>query len=259
MPSLPHLLSLIPGSPASDRQAPGGAGYPSTAAPPGTPGSSLAVHQAGGDVLAAKRDEQFSPVYCRFAVTTTAAMYDPNLSSAKPVVVDLGVYEVPKEREFWCYDYSFSIYVLSGVQAGRGKLADPGEFIEQVVFDLSVNGTHRQANLQVDITPRPVALGSPLFTTAGGARTQQQILRARQQVGASVTGFGLSSLPAISETYAPRGMTPCVVAKTGDFVVMRAAVISPLLLPVEEIVGELKGYEMSSQLAAALAVRTRPA
>lgn len=238
------------------RQAPG-VPYASPAGPPGMASSSTPVHQSGGDILSAKRDPSFQPVHRRFSRAPLAAMYDPALNSSRPIVYELGTYPVPDGKRLWCMDYRFSVQRFSGVQAAGAVMAEEGEFLSQLAFDISIDSSRRQVDIAVDLTPRPTVLQRAQFQAPNGPRDATTIARSIQDQAVNVTGFGLSALPQVNETYGPRGIPITIHVDAKDSLVLRYSVIAPLGVPIYAIVGEFSGFTVDYSVAEALEKRLK--
>lgn len=247
------------GSPGlqKSQQAPG-IPYASPAGPPGMAAASTPVHQSGGDILSAKRDPSFQPVHRRFSRSPLAAMYDPALNSSRPIVYELGSFRVPEGKRLWCMDYKFGVQVFSGVQAAAAVPSVEGEFSSQLAFDISIDATRRQADLVVDITPKPTTLQRSQYIQPSGPRSADTILRSAQDQAVNVTGFGSSALPDVSSTYSPRGIPLTILCEPGDNLVLLYSVIAPLGIPIYAIVGEFSGFTVDHQVADALEKRLKP-
>lgn len=231
--------------------------HTSTAGPPGTGPAPVPTHLAGGRVLLDARHPALLPVSQLWRKLPTSAMFK---TVASPLVYVLGSYQVPESTSLWIQDYSFEVLQFSGLQAGAMQAAPVGVFDSSVVFDISINGSRRDAKIHHEVvpsTPETPRLGS--FTITSGTRAGYAIRRPTPGTPPPPTGFGNSALVDAFRTIAPRGGPYMLEAHAGDIVTLSFSVMRAITLPVAAIQGRFAGFELHVSLANTLLERMRPA
>lgn len=253
-------VAMLQGKPVSaDRSL--GAGPPFAAVPP------LVQHEPGGDVITSQlKHPSFVTVDRLFRTLPEDAFFEPTLSPSKPFIFELGSFVVPAGMQFWMTDYRFSVLRFSGLDAGDFLEAAPTRFSSSLGFDVTIAATIRQANLNYEIDPTPVATKRSQFAPRIPGRNSPGRFEVPNSVFdsaaaksfASTAGPGNSLLPVRDQLQGPRGGPFTFIVEEGQTVALVCAVLRPLTSPIAAIQGSLAGFTIHTNMGKTLISRIRP-
>lgn len=240
---------VAPGS-ANASQGPGTA-YQPTAGPPGLGSAPALIHEPGGDIVRQLQHPALPTIERLFRVDPTPAMFSPLTSPARPVIFELGAFNVPAGYAFWLMDYEFAVLRFSGVDAGDFFPAELGRFSGNLGFDVNVDG-RRFGDLEYHLDPQPFEPGQPAAHSRASVPAQQF------SQFASSSGIGLSLLPVRPNVQGPRGGPFTIIAGENTNVALSCVVFRQLKSPIAGIQGQMSGYLTHTNVSQALLSRLRP-
>lgn len=226
---------------------------------PGMGKEPILIHEPGGDILRQfVHPEAFTIYEQEYRTLPEDSWFDPNVSPKRPVQFELGAFEVPKNQHLWLFDYEFSVFRLSGVDAGDIVQAENGRYSGVMGFDLNFSGK-RLTNILFQLDPIPSVLARPTFNPpTGGRAVPSQFNQAAAQSFAANSSQGLSLLPVRSNKMGARGAPFTLVAREGDRVSMNCVIFKPIPSPIAAVQARSAGYLIHSQISNTLINRLRP-
>jgi hypothetical protein len=229
-----------------------------SAGPPGFNPEPGLVHEPGGDIARGFAHDAFTIYEQLYRVLPDASWFSPNVNSQHPVQFEIGAFTVPSNMHLWLFDYEFSIFRQSGVDAGDIMPAEEGRFSGIMGFDLNFSG-RRLSNILFQLDPVPVQITPPTFQPPiGGRAVSSQFDAAAAQSFAATSGQGLSLLPVTSRRYGARDAPWTLVAKQGDRVSLNVVIFKPVPTPIVTIQGRSAGYLIHANASSSLIERLRP-
>jgi hypothetical protein len=214
------------------------------------------VHEPGGDFIRELLHPQLVIFEELYRVLPDDAWFQPTVSPAQPIQFELGSFTVPNGQQLWVYDYEFSVFRLSGMDAGDFVKAEAGRFAGVLGFDITVNG-RRPAHLLYQLDPIPVPV------------TRQSFDPQNQSVAASFTrssfnSFAANASPALSllpvrrAVQGAEGAPFTLVAQQGDKVALSCVIFKQVKSPIATIEARHAGFLLQTNLAETLINRMRP-
>jgi hypothetical protein len=229
-------------------------------APPGI-GPIGAMHQPGGQWLANLLHDSVGVQEWENRVLPDDSWYDPGVNPANPVQFEIFAYKVPSQMHLWIYDYEFSIFRLSGLEAGDIVQAEPGRFSSNMGFDITVNGV-RHADLKFQLDPQATAVTRQSFNTqgtpSGPTPTAAQFSAGTSASFASTASSGQSLLPVRRKVQGPEGQPWTMIARQGETVALSCVIFRRVRSPIAAVSARLAGYLLQSNLSTSLLERMRP-
>lgn len=166
------------------------------------------------------------------------------VSSSRPIVFTIGEFQVPNGQMLFLKDYEFSVYRLSGFEAGDWIKLDNGRLAGSIGFDVLINDS-RLADLFFELEP------SVIDVTGGVGRFTTQSF-------ATGAGPGTSLLPLRPEVQGPRDSAFTFVCDEQQVVKLRCTLWRPLGIAPAAIEGRMAGHLMHRQAGEAIMQRVRP-
>lgn len=237
----------------------------------GTPGQGAeptSVHDVGGALLQQVLHPSITVWDQMFRTLPDDGWYTPSVSPSRPVQFELGSFRVPAGVQLWIMGYEFTVYRLSGVDAGDYIKAEEDRFSAVMGFDLTLDGK-RPASLLFQLDPIPVTASrqqfEPPLTVYRGRRGPEsgavtaQFDRAAATSFASTANAGTSLLPARPRRAGPAAPAPFTyVAREGVSVALGCTIFRPVPSPLAFIQGEVFGYLVQTNMGDSLLNRMRP-
>lgn len=220
------------------------------------------VHEPGGSPLSVHLLHPGFTIFERqFEVEQDEGWFSSQVSPTRPVSFELGAFRVPKSNALWLMDYEFQVLRPSGIDPGEFVVAEAGRYLSQVGFDVTINNTQRQGNIQYQLVPQPAANTRATFAPPVGSPTGA----GSGAFGASVGGSfgstaspGKSLLPVRSSVQGPRNGPFTFVIEEGSTIALSAYIFRPFLSPVAAILGRMAGWMLQTNVSNALIQRMRP-
>lgn len=222
---------------------------------PGMGGPPLLIHEPALSLVQGLQSSATLTEEKMFRIQPDDGWFDPAVSRTNPVKIFFGSYNVPKHRAYLLFDYRFAAFVLSGVSPGGFEAAEPGQFSNQMGFDVQVGGGHF-ADISYQLEPVPAPREVQQFSSGSTAP-----LPTFAQVGthsfASASGLGTTMLPLEDKRMGPRQGPFTVVAQPGSTVSLVGVIFSPIEEPLGCLEGRVMGYGIEYTLLQSLLERTR--
>jgi hypothetical protein len=232
------------------------------AAPPGMAGESPSVQEPGGNLLKQLLSPSVTSQEALWNIIPDESWFSPTVSPERPIVAEIGAYQVPRQQAYWMMDYEFQIFVQSGIDANDVIPAANGRVFGLLGFDLTVNAT-RLASVRYELDPHPSSAFRNAFAPSGsggsGGRNPNAAAfsaASYNQFGAA-TGAGLSLLPAWRKLYGPRQGPFTLIANEQQIIALSVAIFRPLPAPIASITGRIAGFRTAKTVSDTLVNRLR--
>lgn len=220
------------------------------------------VRQPGGDVLnqllhpSAFRG--FERLYRRLP---EQSIHQPSLDQRnRSLTLSMGSYTVPKGMSLWLLNFDTGVLVFDGVNPNDFRPAEDGRFTGVLGYDLVVNGSRRNGDLQYDLDPLPVATDRPEYDPQPGGRTSARAFDEQAARNfATNAPSGRMTMPVRQGVTGPRGDSPYTwVLNGGDRLGVRLVVYRRVTQPVAGFQARVGGFLLQKVFSDSLIQRVRP-
>lgn len=241
--------------------------------PPGTGREPLLIHEPGGDLLRRLQSPNFTVWEQMYRALPEQGWFSPAVNPSAPIQFELGAWAVPQGYHLWVCDYEFSVFRLSGLDAGDVVQAEDGRFSGVMGFDITLNNA-RTSSLLYQLDPVPVqrtrqqferplqaqalklSADAGLGTSSGANPAAFQ--RAAFTSFASTAGPGNSLLPVRLRRQGAPSMPFTLIAKESVRVALSCVIFKRVLSPLAFIQGDVSGFMIQTNMSEALINRMRP-
>lgn len=231
-----------------------------TVGPPGMGVPPTDVHQAGGELLARLQHPEFQTMEELYRILPEDSWFQPSVSPGNPIQFELGSFTVPNSQHYWLFDYEFSIFRFSGLDAGDILKSEAGRYSGVMGFDVTIDG-RRPSHLLYQLDPQPAQLQRQTFISfnaQGGTNNNSAFNRSTAQSFAATASQGTSVLPVRRAMQGPEGMPFTFIARQQAKVSLSIIIFKRVLTPIAAVEGRHAGYLLQSSLAESLILRMRP-
>lgn len=237
----------------------------SGAAPPGMAGESPSVLEPGGNLEKQLLSPAVTIQESLWNIIPDESWFSPTVSPERPIVAEIGAYQVPKQQAYWLADYEFQIFVQSGIDPNDTIPAANGRFFGLLGFDLTINTT-RLASVSYELDPHPASAYRSAFAPSGSGGgggagripPPSAFSAASYNQFAAATGAGLSLLPAWRKLQGARQGPFSLIANEQEIVALSVAIFRPIPAPIASITGRIAGFRMGKTVSQAIVNRMRP-
>jgi len=228
--------------------------------PPGLGRQAQDVHQPGGESLFALQAPQLQTVEELYRILPDDSWFQPTVGPGNPIQFELGAFTVPNSQHYWLFDYEFSVFRFSGVDAGDFLKAEAGRFSGVMGFDITING-NRPSHLLYQLDPQPAQIQKQTFTTfnpQGATNNNSAFNRSTAQSFAATASQGTSVLPVRRAVQGAENVPFTFIAKEQDKVSLSVIIFKRVKSPIAAVEARHGGYLLQSSLSQTLQFRMRP-
>jgi hypothetical protein len=231
-----------------------------TVAPPGLGTKPDDVHQPGGEGLFKFQHPDFQTVEELYRILPDDSWFQPSVGPGNPIQFEIGSFTVPNSQQYWLFDYEFSIFRFSGVDAGDFLKAEAGRFSGVMGFDVTIDG-RRPSHLLYQLDPQPAQIQKQSFLTfnaQGATNNNSAFNRSTAQSFAATASQGTSVLPVRRMVQGAGNVPFTFIAQQQAKVALSVIIFKRIKSPIAAIEARHGGYLMQSSLSQALQIRMRP-
>lgn len=228
--------------------------------PPGLGRQAQDVHQPGGESLFGLQSPQFQTVEELYRILPDDSWFQPTVGPGNPIQFELGAFTVPNSQHYWLFDYEFSVFRFSGVDAGDFLKAEAGRFAGVMGFDITING-NRPSHLLYQLDPQPAQIQKQTFTTfnpQGATNNNSAFNRSTAQSFAATASQGTSVLPVRRAVQGAENVPFTFIAREQDKVSLSVIIFKRIRSPIAAVEARHGGYLLQSSLSQTLQFRMRP-
>jgi len=229
----------------------------------GPPGLGLQpndIHQPGGSSLFGLQAPQFQTIEELYRILPDDSWFQPSVGPGNPIQFELGAFTVPNSQHYWLFDYEFSVFRFSGVDAGDFLKAEAGRFSGVMGFDITING-NRPSHLLYQLDPQPAQIQKQTFQSSSltsGTNNNSAFNRSTAQSFAATASQGTSVLPVRRDLQGASNVPFTFIAKEQDKVSLSVIIFKRIKAPIAAIEARHGGYLLQSSLSQTLQFRMRP-
>lgn len=228
------------------------------AGPPGMGLPTHLVHQPGGDTLNRLLVPGFEVFEEMYQVLPEESWYDPTVSPSQPIQFELGAFQVPAGMHLWVFDYTFTPFRLSGVDAGDIVPVEDQRLTTVLGFDLTISG-RRTSHLLYQLDPVKVQLQQqPNYANIRPAANPGAFDRAQAQSFASAASPATSLLPSRHKRQGAESGPFTIIARENERVALSCVIFRTVPFPLGSIQGRHAGYLVASNVSESILNRMRP-
>jgi len=228
--------------------------------PPGLGRQAEDVHQPGGQSLFGLQSPEFQTIEELYRILPDDSWFQPSVGPGNPIQFEIGSFTVPNSQHYWLFDYEFSVFRFSGVDAGDFLKAEAGRFAGVMGFDITING-HRPSHLLYQLDPQPAQIQKQSFVTfnaQGGTNNNSAFNRSTAQSFAATASQGTSVLPVRRAMQGAENVPFTFVAPQQSKVSLSVIIFKRIKSPIAAIEARHGGYLLQSSLSQTLQFRMRP-
>ena len=231
--------------------------------PPGMGLPSPLFHQPGGDTINRLLNPAFEIFEELYQVLPEESWYDPTVSPTTPIQFELGAFQVPPGMHLWIFDYEFTPFRLSGVDAGDIVPVEDQRLTTVLGFDLTIS-SRRTSHLLYQLDPVKVQLArqafqqQPNYANIRPAANPGSFDRAQAQSFAAAASPSTSLLPSRRKRQGAESGPFTIIARENERVALSCVIFRTVPFPLGSIQGRHAGYLVASNVSEAILMRMRP-
>ncbi len=214
------------------------------------------THEPGGDTVRRILHPAFPPLERLNRILPDQSWFSTSVSPTSPVQFELVSFVVPRNMEFWLFDYEFSVFIQSGTDPYDAVKAEDDRFSGVMGFDLQIGINTRIGNLKYQLDPVSAPLQRQAF--GGAAAIASKFNSAQFSSFSSIAGVGSSLLPVRSTVQGPRNGVFTYIVGQDQPVVVNCVIFRRLMRPVYCIQGTISGYLVSQNASQQIIERIKP-
>ena len=232
--------------------------------PPGTGREPDLVHEPGGEALFGLQPDGFNTIEELYRTLPDDSWFLSTVTPSSPIQFEIGAFQVPQSQNYWMFDYEFSLFRFSGVDAGDMIKAERGRFSGVLGFDLTING-QRPSHLLYQLDPQPAQIQKSSFgpnpqgnASAVPVNNVAAFNRSSASSFAAAASQGLSVLPVRRQVQGAAGVPFTMVVRENERVALSIVIFKRIKTPIAAVEARHGGYLLQSNLSQSLIQRVRP-